>query len=283
MSRQISNSPIYNAGVILLCTLLIQWSSLDWNISPASLTLLSLCSAFAGWKLRQEGVLTVVIISLWGALLILPLGDTIQSQRLIITVGRISLTGAAFAQLSHAVRNLIDRYHEAVNRDSLTGLLNHKSFSRSVAERINAPSSGAPLYMAIAVADCDQFKQLNDTLGHLSGDRYLVEVVQLLNSTLQADDLAARWGGDEFLFFLTAATEEELQNRLNELHCKMNNASDMSSLQVSWSLGAVQFISPQDVSRLIDTADRAMYEAKHNGPGHCKIITEPSSYPDKAD
>ncbi|MCX7602749.1 MAG: diguanylate cyclase, partial [Bryobacteraceae bacterium] len=97
----------------------------------------------------------------------------------------------------HAYRRRLDEVEQAAQRDALTGLANRGSFERRAAEFIQA---GVPF--SLLLIDLNHFKMVNDKHGHLAGDELLRLFAARLKRQLRADDLAARWGGDEFVILL---------------------------------------------------------------------------------
>lgn len=159
--------------------------------------------------------------------------------------------------------------------DTLTGVNNRRYFEQRVSEEIDrALRSGECL--SCLFLDIDHFKTINDTYGHQSGDRVLVDVAQTIRSMLRNNDVLARYGGEEFVALLStgtgnrAATDvaERIRQRIadREFYDK-----DGEALKISLSIG-VATLDPTRVSgidateaRLIEAADIALYRAKNNG------------------
>lgn len=102
---------------------------------------------------------------------------------------------------------LLDRLRQMATYDTLTGLYNRRHFMDELARTLDRAPRGRTVY-ALLYIDLDNFKYVNDTLGHLEGDRVLVEVTKLLKAELRKGDLLARLGGDEFALLLHEADEE---------------------------------------------------------------------------
>jgi diguanylate cyclase (GGDEF)-like protein len=151
------------------------------------------------------------------------------------------------------------------NHDLLTGLPNRLLLSERLESALLAAEVGRR-GLAVLFVDLDHFKAVNDTHGHLIGDRYLQEVANRLKSSLRHDDILARWGGDEFVAVIEqlpggAAVEETVQR----LHARLASPVRLAGHELipSASIGVARY--PQDgvdAERLIQAADAAMYREK---------------------
>ena len=122
----------------------------------------------------------------------------------------------------------------------------------------------------VCMLDLDHFKQLNDTEGHAAGDRALAEFGELLRSTIRSGDFCGRYGGDEFLIVLAAATPEAARGRMQDLIGHW--ASDpWHGTSVSIGIAAV---SEEGGPTAALRADQALYLAKHAGRGRVQLATD---------
>jgi diguanylate cyclase (GGDEF)-like protein/PAS domain S-box-containing protein len=162
--------------------------------------------------------------------------------------------------------------------DGLTGLANRRSFDESIeSEWRRAQRIGYSL--AIIMADIDDFKRFNDTYGHLEGDECLKKVALVFKTAVRrAGDLAARFGGEEFVLLLpmTRVNEagqiaEEIRLRIEAL--KMIPKSGAASVRVTISMGVSAAAPKQEVSAegLLTMADQALYQAKREGKNRVVI------------
>jgi diguanylate cyclase (GGDEF)-like protein len=155
-------------------------------------------------------------------------------------------------------------------QDDLTGLNNRRFIFEVLGQQLAlAERHGWP--MALLIVDVDHFKRVNDTHGHLIGDQVLRELAACIRSRLRAQDIAGRWGGEEFIVLLpdtdaTGATvlAEDLRVAVQQLRC-LDPQGRPLPLTVSIGLHA----QPQPTSRqrdeLLAAADQAMYQAKRLG------------------
>jgi diguanylate cyclase (GGDEF)-like protein len=150
--------------------------------------------------------------------------------------------------------------------DSLTRLYNHGYFQDQLAEEINkAKETKKPL--SLVLLDLDNFKALNDSLGHQFGDKVLSEVSQILKDTSRENDIVARYGGEEFAIILlevNKANARERGERLREAIEQRNLSVEGKKVTVSVGIAALGE-DAETKNELIYKADRALYEAKSRG------------------
>ena len=126
--------------------------------------------------------------------------------------------------------------------------------------------------------DLDNFKQVNDSQGHTAGDDLLRAVAQLMKSALRKTDVAARIGGDEFALLLTETGEDEALLALSHLRSKLHAAMSAANWPVTFSVGAVAFITPPaSADQAIKLADTAMYEVKQGGKNNLRVLRHEKS------
>ena len=156
---------------------------------------------------------------------------------------------------------------ERVSRtDTLTGISNRSYIDEQLAAHISASRRHAQL-LSVVILDLDEFKRINDCFGHLAGDAVLREFTRRLSGTLRAEDVAGRWGGEEFLVILPstdAAGAMLLAERIraNVSALPMMIGDERVMLTVS---GGVATASDESADDLVRKADEALYRAKHSG------------------
>ena len=169
-------------------------------------------------------------------------------------------------------RKQTDRHIERLAfYDNLTELPNRSFFQDRLKKKLAlARTKGQPL--ALLFIDLDRFKEINDTQGHLSGDRVLAEVAQRFRGTLRQNELLARLGGDEFVVIADEADTQAAEAIALRLLGVLNTPVPVrgSAFQLGASIGIALY--PNDASsveNLLKHADIAMYRAKSAGGGHC--------------
>lgn len=150
--------------------------------------------------------------------------------------------------------------------DYLTQLLNRRSFYDQIMPYINL-SRRQNLPFSIIMSDIDHFKRINDTFGHDTGDKILIESAKILRNNLRNYDILARFGGEEFVIFISNVNEinamyvaEKLRKGFKDtLNDRLDKPITMSLGVSTWSGGEV------DIDKLIRQADKALYVSKNSG------------------
>jgi diguanylate cyclase (GGDEF)-like protein len=168
-------------------------------------------------------------------------------------------------------RNAEAKIHHMARFDELTGLPNRLNFRNQIEQLLAQPIAEAPL-SALLFIDLDQFKQVNDTLGHPSGDTLLCAVTARLRGLLRPQDLVARFGGDEFVVFQrnihsaedAASLARRIVSRLSERY-----EVDQHLVEIGASVGIAltQPSGSASADTLLKNADMALYRAKADGRG----------------
>lgn len=168
--------------------------------------------------------------------------------------------------------------------DAKTGLLNAATWEReSTAEVNRAARTHSPL--AVALLDIDHFKSVNDTYGHLAGDRVLRAVSEELGSLLRTYDLAGRFGGEEFVVLLPQTGEadarhiaERLRTHIGSLSVPVSDAPDAACISVTVSIGlAALGGARREITELLAAADAALYYAKETGRNRVRVMADAES------
>lgn len=165
-------------------------------------------------------------------------------------------------------KKLHEETYRQANYDSLTGLPNRRFFYRTLKDYINHCDNGKVL--GLCVIDLDDFKSVNDLLGHSIGDLYLKGVAQRITRYLSRSDFLARIGGDEFaVIFIDKNTESDIRSLMNHVLHEIKQSIYLGD--VNWNPSAsvgLEFMSDgMSETTLLRHADEAMYEAKSQGKG----------------
>lgn len=239
--------------------------SRDWALAhPAAFV-----SGVAGASVLASVTLTTVAVALtgeadagmwWVSLLIavaVPLTVSIPISRLVLELVRDAETARREA------RRLADV-------DPLTGATTRRRFielaEQTMASRSIDPAVNVPAPRSVVLIDIDDFKRVNDTYGHLAGDRVLAEVAAYGSSLLGPDDVLGRWGGEEFVLLLLGdvrralAVAEALRARVAE-H-QSHDPGHPCAISIS---AGVATIDDRGLDAAIAAADAAMYQAKRTG------------------
>ncbi|WP_394142143.1 GGDEF domain-containing protein [Vibrio chagasii] len=155
----------------------------------------------------------------------------------------------------------LDNVVEEAKKDPMTGALNRSALPM-INECINELSSLKMNY-SVVMLDIDHFKRINDTFGHSVGDKAIRYVVDTVQSMIRPDDILIRWGGEEFLIYLS-----DVDFKTTELICeriRKKFEENTSEHRFTISLGAINTKQETDTERLINMADSNLYRSKQSG------------------
>jgi len=153
--------------------------------------------------------------------------------------------------------------------ESLTGL-KRREVLESALEQLLKTGERRKVGDSLILIDLDNFKQVNDTLGHKRGDEVLKRIANLLNGPTRSTDMLARYGGDEFMVLLPNTSEGDALGVAEKLRAILDADEELQKLKVTASLGVCSSAVSKatDIATFIHHADMAMYDAKHGGKNH---------------
>lgn len=207
-----------------------------------------------GWRIRKDGS------RFWASLLVTPLVDEDGELRGFGKLVR-DVTDRREAELERD--RLMAELAEAARTDALTGLLNRRAWK----EELDREMTRAARYetsLTLAMIDLDDFKRVNDELGHLKGDEILRESALAFRGAIRGSDLIARFGGDEFVCVFAECDEEAMKRLVGRL-------LDSAPAEMGASIGVAIWDGSESADELFSRADSALYEAKKAGRGRVKI------------
>jgi two-component system, cell cycle response regulator len=169
----------------------------------------------------------------------------------------------------HNPKNLIIEMNEKIIKDELTGIYNRRYINERLIVDVNS-SIITGQALAIVMADIDSFKNINDSYGHLIGDRVLKDFAEFLNNSIRKDkEWVGRYGGEEFLIVLNNTNAEEAYEIAEKMRKQLENKVfiyDNVKVNITSSFGVYGVNSQKiDIETLIDSADKNLYEAKKSG------------------
>ena len=174
------------------------------------------------------------------------------------------LLALAGAVLTHSMKMQILKLSATADTDVLTGALNRRQFdayaSRHLADfqRNQRPS-------ALALIDIDDFKAINDSLGHAMGDRVLSELTLLIQNRIRKTDAVFRIGGDEFVVILVGISAESAEGVVEDIRKLLLASDDIHLSALRFSAGICDVENNSTIDMWLDRADRALYQAKGDG------------------
>lgn len=149
-------------------------------------------------------------------------------------------------------------------KDTLTGLGNRNGFNEACNRLLSRAIRYDDLF-ALLIIDLDNFKQVNDTLGHKEGDKVLECVAQEIRNTLRGEDAAFRFGGDEFCCLLDCVDQQCIDQVAARLQRRISGNPYLLGLNISCSIGGTVYSKGDDTNSMFDRADKALYQVKSGG------------------
>lgn len=156
---------------------------------------------------------------------------------------------------------------DLVRHDQLTGVLNRRGlddmFAKEMARTRRHASS-----LCVGLLDIDNFKKLNDSLGHTAGDQALIHLATVCQQTLRPQDSIARYGGEEFIILLPDTNLTEATQALTRLQRELTKRfflHDNEKVLITFSAGVTEVLAEDDQTSVVNRADTAMYQAKQSG------------------
>lgn len=169
------------------------------------------------------------------------------------------------------------RSSRAASIDHLSGLLNRRQFME-VAQGLLQEQRRSRRLSSLIFIDLDRFKAVNDSLGHKVGDMLLQAVAGRIQHSLEPQDLAARFGGDEFVVMLAGQRrEEDIESWVLSLSQHLSTTYELDGVEINNSPSIGIAICPRDgqsLEDLVQAADAAMYSAKKAGRGHYRFFDQ---------
>jgi diguanylate cyclase (GGDEF)-like protein/PAS domain S-box-containing protein len=182
-------------------------------------------------------------------------------------------------QANRELEGVLAREQHLARTDGLTGLYNYRHFFELASREFDAAMRyQRPL--AILMFDADGFKKVNDTLGHIAGDRMLEMVAQAVAAQMRVVDVLARYGGDEFVILLSQTNAQQafsIAERIRASVAAVRLQTDQGVFSVTLSLGVAELCrEPKDdgIERIIQRADQALYAAKQAGRNRTMIFAQ---------
>lgn len=166
-----------------------------------------------------------------------------------------------------SLENEIEELQKQSNIDPLTKLFNRKALEIDGVEMLKH-SDDRNLNLVALMIDADDFKKVNDTFGHVAGDKVLILLAKLFKSSIREYDRAYRYGGEEFLIIFNRANREEAKNVAERIMKAVRNNKLIYKNQViriTLSMGLTEHQKGDTLESMIERADAAVYQAKQEG------------------
>lgn len=185
------------------------------------------------------------------------------------------------SKLRHDKQCLIKATKELENlsrKDPLTNLLNRRAFFNVIEEKLSLATRQG-IAITLCYIDLDHFKSVNDNWGHDIGDALLIKISTMLKETIRLEDVAARFGGEEFIVVLIGLSLDKsrlVAERIRE-QCKQIHINSLTRSN-TLSIGIATWDGVENIQSLITRADHACYTAKNNGRDCCVVANVDTIY-----
>lgn len=174
------------------------------------------------------------------------------------------LLNEAIAEKTRELQSALTKMEAMATTDELTGVYNRRKF-REVANREISRVNRYQNMLSLIILDLDNFKKINDTYGHLTGDRVLQQTVQTVKPALREVDVLARWGGDEFIILLPEQSLEKTVIVAQRIKTIVSEHDFRIPFPLRMSMGVAQYETDESVESWLKRADELLYKAKHAG------------------
>lgn len=171
------------------------------------------------------------------------------------------------------LRYALEEERLLANTDPLTGALNRRSFNEIAEKKMIFSEVNRRPYTMVYI-DADNFKTVNDSLGHAVGDLVLKSVVDTIQAQIRSSDFLARLGGDEFAILLTDIDQEQAEPIVQRIQVSLDEKMKKNEWGITFSIGVLTVLSmPESADKLVSLADALMYEVKSTGKNAIQYST----------
>ncbi len=216
----------------------------------------------ASWYGSKKNGIVIASLSTLSLIVNLTLREEFNSLTLFGYIIPYFLAFAFLAVLVTNFRNVYQKESIAADTDALTNIANSRSFYAELESELERSSRYGHIF-SLAYIDIDDFKQVNDTLGHSAGDKLLIEVAKSLQASLRGSDTIARLGGDEYACLLPETGQDSAKSAFIKVREHLQDKMQLNSWLVSFSIGLVTFETlPDNIKEAMSIADNLMYSVK---------------------
>jgi diguanylate cyclase (GGDEF)-like protein len=196
-----------------------------------------------------------------GGLLQRAISYAIERNKLLTNLKQAESARRASAEELKRLNELLERQ---ATTDPLTGIFNRLKFGETLKAEISRSRRYA-LPLSLIMFDVDHFKGVNDTYGHLAGDKVLIGITDLVLKNVRVNDLFARWGGEEFMIMVMNSALDNARMSAEKLRLLIEQHVFPGDIRVTCSFGVAEFLHDESEDRFIQRVDDALYLAKARG------------------
>ena len=193
----------------------------------------------------------------------------------VITINEIAQFKAS--QLIQENKEKEQKYIEKLEHLSMTDSLTKLFNRRKIDELLDIELNRAHRYdrdLSLTIFDIDDFKKINDTYGHIVGDKVLIELSQLILNSIRKSDYLGRWGGEEFIIIFPETPVSQAKTITEKLRLIISEHEFHGVGRLTCSFGLAHNYNLDTITTIINNADKALYQAKENGKNIVKVFHE---------
>lgn len=201
------------------------------------------------------------------------------SRKVPFSKEEVATMETMLCQLIYPLRNAIlyQKALKAAHMDPLTGANNRAALDKTLQREVEL-AHRHHLPLSVVLLDLDKFKAINDTYGHSAGDYILKTLVTCIEETARGSDIVFRYGGEEFVLILSGTDTEGAKRIAERLRCAIETYPfiyDRQEIAVTASFGIATLKNRDDIKRLFNKADSALYQAKEAGRNQVRYYADP--------
>jgi len=166
--------------------------------------------------------------------------------------------------LFESINQSVSLLYDAATHDEKTGLYNNKFFETLLEMELEKAKRGKEK-LSLIMIDIDFFKKINDKYGHMKADEFLKRLADILKKQVRVSDVAARFGGEEFMILLPETNLEDAKKFATRLRKAIHTDSILKKYKVTVSGGITEYKPKDNKQRFKERVDKALYEAKESG------------------
>lgn len=174
-------------------------------------------------------------------------------------------------KLNRELKEKSNKLQLMATTDMLTKLYNRHMFTELFNKFLEKAKRNKGETLVLALLDIDNFKSINDTYGHNIGDEVLINISNLISTTLRSSDISARWGGEEFIVLLTNTDIQKGFNTVEQLRETISKLDHNKAGKVTVSIGITQVNQNDKLEDCVKNADDALYKSKLNGKNQVTV------------
>ena len=191
----------------------------------------------------------------------------------MVMIGFLMLLHWDMASKTSSLTTRNEALNQEANKDALTGLFNRRYMNVQLEEKMQLLQEEGRIF-GIIICDIDNFKKVNDSFGHESGDDVLVNVARVLMSSLRENDAVCRWGGEEFLIAIDGNRKVtiDVAERIRGMIEDMVVISHGYTIKITMTFGVTESTPGLSIDKLVEIADERLYQGKQNGKN--QVVSE---------